>query len=405
MIDKLVEHNITLKKIWGIHIEESCEGDYRIDALLLEYRKGAVFVLGKRHLEKLGQLVELASQRLPLSLSYSGYRVLFKSTEAGRDGKLEDLLPGVNHEEFYNQSLTTVAGRFFCVVRKSHFDPIIQQISDLGLNIVSIALGPANMFCLSPFIGMMEEQDVVAGRFSIHFNEGKIINITRERKIQSGKTKVGDDYLDATELIPYANSLSVFTRGKDLVDESLHNDWSHLLMEGKHRTFFKRAFPVLLGVVFSFLLASFIVFQIQTQRNNELSVTLGNYREQLVQLEKLKRSFDDKQLIQSNIRLNNGLFLSYYADRIAESIGERIRLTSLIINPEQKSNSSRRQNLQFEQGKIQLSGICDSPSDLNEWLINLRKLKIIDNVENQSYRFDDQKEKGVFNLSLKIVTP
>ncbi len=405
MIDRLVEYIITFKKIWGVHIEESGEGDFRIDALLLEYRKGAVFVLEKRNLETLSDLAELSSKRIPVSISYSGYRVLYKRTEEGRDGKLEDLLPGVNHEEFYAQSLTTVAGRFFFVVRKSHFDPIVKRMSDLGLNIVSIALGPANMLCLSPFIGNMEEQEVSAGSFSIHFNEGKIIDLRRETKIQSGKTKVGDDYLDATELIPYANSLCVFTRGEELVDESLHNDWSQLLLEGKHRTFFKRAFPALLGVVFSVLMASFIVLQIQTQKNNELSVTLGNYREQLGQLEKLKRSFDDKQLIQSNIRLNNALFLSYYADRIAESIGKKIRLTSLTINPEEESNSGRRQNLQFEQGKIRLSGICDSPSDLNEWLTNLRKLKFVDNVEDQSYQFDDREGKGVFDLSLKIVTP
>ena len=403
MIDKLVDHIVKFKKIWGIHIEESSEGDYRIDGLLLEYRRGVVYILEKRQIAELSDLSALASTQFPVSISYSGYQVLYKAAESGRN--IENILPGLNHEEFYSQYLDSVGTRFFFVVRKEHFGPFMQQLSDYGLNIVSVTLGPVNVSCLSPFIEKEESRTVVAGRFSIQFSKGEIVNLQRENDVRPESIKIGEDNLGINELIPYANSLYVFSKDRQQVADSIQNDWNYLLLEEKHRAFFKKVLPILMGAIFTILLLSFVILQVQTQKNDDLSFTLGNYQEQLTQLEKLKRSLDDKQLIQSNIRLNNALFLSFYADRIAESVGNKVRLTSLIINPELESNTSRRQDLQFDQGEILVSGTCDSPLDLNDWLANLRKLEFVDNVEDQSYRFDPREGKGVFELSLKVLTP
>jgi len=124
----------------------------------------------------------------------------------------------------------------------------------------------------------------------------------------------------------------------------------------------------------------------------------------LDQLEKLKNDFKDKQLIQSSLKLNNALFLSFYADRIAESVKRNIQLVSLIINPEQRISRGQRQSFQYEQGKILITGSCASPVDLNEWLVDLQHLDFINTIENQSYHFDDLEGKGFFDLTLKVKT-
>nr|WP_321355541.1 hypothetical protein [uncultured Draconibacterium sp.] len=401
MIDKIVSHIIRFKKIWGVHVIETSR-TVQLNVILIEYKKGVLNILKEHRLDSFDRLDEIEFGEIPVSISYSGDNILYKRIELNSNVSIDDIIHVSDLKQFHVQLFQSGNFRFLSVIRKENFKKFISTFYDRQIIIVSISLEAYCFSHLLEYINHNQEKEFVINNYKIRLDKEGISEIFPIDVEDRPSLKIGTTEIKSDLILPYSNVLATISINEENPN-LIQSDWKQLAMNYKHKMIVKKGLPLSLGSILLILLLNFIILQVKTDVFNERSQILTHHQGQLTKLDKLKQDFEDKQKFLGELNLNNYKYYSYYADRIAATIIGEIKLTSLVINP--IANDQRKNLIFFQENIINISGICNSSSDLNRWLIALEKKSFIQEIDNQVFELNDYDEKGHFSFTLRVIQP
>jgi hypothetical protein len=90
--------------------------------------------------------------------------------------------------------------------------------------------------------------------------------------------------------------------------------------------------------------------------------------------------------------------ISLYADRIASMVPEGTLLLSMKIFPVNMTHFTEQ--IGFMKDTIQITGICDDPTQLNQFSNNLKNISYFKKVSIDNYFLKKDNQDGLFNMEI-----
>ncbi len=403
--DYIVNKIVKFRQIWGVHIFENKSRDLEIFAVLLEKKKGVIKIIENKSFSSFEGLKDVCDQNIPIGLSYQSKKILNKIADNADNATIEAIIHGANLNDFYVQTTKCDVGYNLSLIRKVHFDNILSFFKENNAGLVSVVFGPVNVGVLTAFLDentLQKDINVTGSR--ITFANGYVKEIIDTDEFKDENLRIGYNTIERDRIIPYSNALILLV-SDDLPPYIDKTDFPKLSVENKYKKFFTKTFYPAIVSCFMVLLVNFFLLRYLNSVNNDLSGEFGQYRSKLERLNEMKKAVDYKEKVISELGVSNNKLLSFYSDRLASTLDENIKLTSLDIYPQKGNKRGISNDFDFEKDKIKIKGFCSSPSDLNRWLIGLRDEKYVKEVSNQEYDYDDFNNKARFYFELKVKQP
>ncbi|TAJ09151.1 hypothetical protein DMA11_20655 [Marinilabiliaceae bacterium JC017] len=401
--DRLVNRLFPVNKVWGIHIWESLNGEYRIFTTLIENKKGTLFIKENFEFENINQLFREDFKDIPICLSYDGPRVLLKKIPDYHPQSLAESLHINSLDEFEVQITSLLQGCQACVIRREQIHDLLTLLREENLNLVSITLGAMSFQACLSFIENKKDNTIHEFcNYRIQVEEEAIVKIERVKQwADKNGLQLGNEFIEGHYLLPYCNVLSVFLYETE-VPYLLLRPFKPTVREYAYDKLYKKLFPICLGLLFSVLLGNFFLLQHYKDDQQQLSVEYAGYQMAHKKLNQLQKKFDDHKSIIGQLDAESYGYFSFYADRIASLVKGRLRLTTLTIHPCSEENNKMEKVFVFKQNIIEVTGTCRSPLVLSQWIADLGKESFVHNISNQVYTYDEIGKTGRFSFQLEV---
>lgn len=367
-------------KVLGIDYFTNSHGQIDLNFVVLNRKKGQIFIEKKfTGIDSLEQLNDSEFKDLPAVLSVDGKGVLFKITEKIKNQQLiHQILPNAKTDDFYIQSKEYTQGKIIVsAIRKEIFDGIQQKVTDLGFQIIQLYIGP---LALEKVSGFIEQDTFYTNKYEVIKVSDEINQITKTTESNLRAVNIGNDELYSNELLAYATALSFYISDNTEELESITESRSEFLYK---KTFTIAGWFTLIFFL-SLLLANYFFYSQNTKELNQLTFSYNQNRELLKKLDTLKSEY----LIKEKYFVNSGFLdasrLSYFADRIANSLPKNIQLSGMNINP-LNTKIKDEKILGFTTNTINISGSVNQSIVLNNWVKKIKEFDWIKNVNITEY--------------------
>ena len=209
-----------------------------------------------------------------------------------------------------------------------------------------------------------------------------------------GGEKLAADYLPAfaaafQQLLPEENRIQ-------LADELFHKAQDDFLQ----RKLFKTGVKAVLAFVLVLLLGNYFAFSHYWAKKSELDSQLQSNGGAFSEVTQLEQDVHSKRDFLSQAGLLSPAHYAYYADQLAASLPDAIRLTQLNLSP--KLKFAEEDTIGFRPGRIEVGGSCSQSVVLNNWLQQLQQQSWVKAATLQSYVQDKSMAQGVFQIQLEI---
>ena len=402
-LDQIMQRYFSPKKIWGIHINHIKEEHVVIDAILIENKQNTLFILDRKTLSSVEELNQPLFHDNPVCISYDSPNVLIRHVEEDSLELIAEQLHTSNTDDFIIQASMLEEKCQLFIVRRTIFEELAEKLKYCELNILDIVLGPVNIATGMDYVSDDVNEYLKLLNYSIHVREKKLYMIDRKADIDKHGVidNIGGEFLNETELIPYCNALSILVNGNELPYVS-RKVWNAGLTEFSYQQFFKKALPFVLGTILFILLGNFFVLQHYKGKQQKLSLEYAGYQRVYNELVTLQDQFEEHKRMIGQVNLKNDVYFAYYADRIAATIKERVRLTNMDIFPRKEVKVGGKSLAEVEKNIIHIKGMCGSPVELSLWTNDLQEEEFVQSITKQTYQFDEQEQVGRFSFVIKV---
>lgn len=352
---------------------------------------------GQFGITSLESAMALLKNKPAVVLVVSGKGVLTRKVSAGLKGRklLDAVLPNARLEEFYVQSLPIKNGVLVSVLRQHTIDQLFEALNNAAL-VVDLHLGP---LCLLNYQILLSKRDNfhVAG-YRIEVDGDEVSGLT-SAPAESAAMTIGSEVVPTEALLPFAAGLQHFFQLQPIQLQEV--DFSTTIESVRHRQLFRKAGGVVLALLFTLLLANYLMFDHYKNYYAELESSINLNKEQVLRVESLQQQLAKKEELLASTGLLNQQSLAVTADRIAGSIPEEIQLTRWEGRPLRGKLNTRNQP-EFEQQSIEIAGTVSSSQVLNSWIKELTQLPPVKGVEIIEFDQVNLKEPGEFELRLNL---
>lgn len=389
----------------GVEITLLPDNQYRISVVVLSLQKKSIVVEKKEQLTSLDSLKEIVSKEIPLYLVLNGRGILHKKiSEASLEqvALVQSVLPNAKAQDFYVQHIISEKSSLVSLVRKESADPILDLFANASLYCTGFSLGGAVVVPVLPLLAVNNNlssftwaEHHLEMDLSATVTDYKFYGSSVERKIfQLDTEKLEDQYL-----VSYAAAFGMLT-GQDpvpvFVSKVQHNN-----EEFTNKQVFKKISWAVLGFFLALLMLNFLFFTNLSSRNNELVQRESKYSSMLNEMEQLSREVKEKEAFLSGAGWLQSSSASYYADRIAATVPASVKLTELSINPLDEKKSKEEKKQLFATDAILIKGECTRPTELNEWLDQIKSIDKINKAKLVNYYYDNKENKGSFSIEIE----
>lgn len=405
---KLLQNNFAA----GIEINLLPENNIEIHLTSLVLKKEHWDIEKKQiGLKSIEEIKNHITTEIPLNIAINGKGILHKkvSSEFNDNTRIiEQIFPNAKPENFYLQKQASTNNQLFVsVIRKSVLDEILQKFRQNGFYILSVSLGP---FCISSAKEFLPQlfsnqgsSESIIGKHQLIYQSDVIDTYLQKNSDAFNKfISINGISIEEELLIPASAAIQILQDNAGSISlqdvpmvKSDAEEWKQ-----------KKLFKVISwgGLIFFFLvlLINFFIFQMLNSSNHELSQQLGQNKGQFTYLEKLKNQIKEKEKFLSEAGWLEPSRTSYYADQIAQTLPENIRLSELTIHPVEKNKKPNDKTVSFKTKTITVQGVCNKSTELNEWIKKLKNLNWVKEVTVQNYSQNSENEKGIFNLEIII---
>ncbi|MEC3882039.1 hypothetical protein [Parapedobacter sp. 10938] len=351
------------------------------------------FVRGEYGLLGLGALADQVGRDVPVAISISGKGIIHRKLPANGAGadSLKAVLPNTREEDFYVQQVDWEGASWLSVARRELVDKIVEQVTQQGVAVVRVALGPLATLLFADYLGVEACDAFVLGRQPVDVQQdgppGKPVDL-------------GGEQLNE-KLVP-AFALAFATIGEvawpQLPIGAVLTRWA----DYRVRWAFRRSATVLMVFFLSVLLGNAFYFMHYADKVSTLDGSDGlAIQREMERLEQETAARDE---------LLRGLWdadkpawgMAYLADRIAASRPEGIRFVELEIYPRDEEASRKQRRPVHTELTIRIDGTCADMQVLNAWMEQLRVLLFCERVAIHSYGYEERNAEGVFRLALTL---
>lgn len=401
---KKLKNFIKIKRVAGIEISLIEDDEYIISFVQLSIKKNSIIV-DKCHegIEKLSDLSDSIDKDLPISITINGRGILNKkSSEKITDPKkaIQSILPNAKVDDFFVQECSANNGDFYSIIRKQLLGDIISKLSELGFSVIKINLGPFIVVNLIPFFKDLYSLTFAGHRFSIKNNSIDEYYYTRDYE-------KNDDIKIESELIKEGLLIAYATAFQSLIPKSGKISFEiDAIKESKEEYLNKKAFQVLgwsfLLFFLALLMINFLVYNDLKKENTILSGRQTKFKGLMTDLDTLQKRIKEKEEFLGRAGWMSPPQISFYSDRLANSVPSSVLLTDLSVNPIDNKLSKQEKKIIFQPKILDVSGICNRATDLNPWIKNIKEQDWVDKVQIENYTYNNTDMKGSFHMTIYI---
>lgn len=405
MLEVLKQKLFGVKEVVGVELDILQDGSYsiRFVELLLN---GDLIRTGKSHvsLTKVSQLKNSIDEGVPVVLVVNGKGVIYRQLDLQHEtetARLQKVLPNASIADFYLETLNISQFECVAIARKGLIDAVIDEFIKEEINIVDIHIGP---LVINSVAGLFSSgnNELVFGLNKVMIKDGKIISFQKlEESITENDTTVLLRGISIKEklLLSYSIAFGFLLGNEKSGIEAKHIQ--HNFNEMVEKLKFK-----LYGwcILFGFLVILIINFIIHSYYHHE-NISLGHIdadRITTTKIESLRKELSKKELQIKESSVGFAYNYSFLSDRIAASVPMSIQLDELTINPLDDRTSKEQKRKIFQNDLVHIKGRCKDIGPLNAWAGILTNLPFVSEVSVTRYRFDEQEQEGMFEISMNL---
>ena len=395
-------------RVLGLEVQLLNDSDVLLDACVCVRAANSVSVpFTKSGSTSLDELVAaLPEKKLPVALVITGKGIMHKKINV--PGRIEaavafqKVFPSGNEQDFYTQVYYGAGDvAFASVIRRKKVDELIGQLQKHGLTTIDFFLGA---FAAEDIFPLADNQAALAewkwAGHSVVLDDKKIreyeFNPAVNEPANFSLTVIG---VAQESLLAFGAAFHYFLPLSDLA----HNNAA---VHGGYDDFRNtRAFTKLgrTSLIFILLLClgNFLLFSSYFNKQKKLDEELALYESAVTFHRRLNLEFAQKKDFLERSGLGFSTRTSYYVDRLMYDLPADIQLSYLSLFP-LKNRIEKDSVIQFDPKKVLVKGFCEKSIVLNNW-INLVKTKdFVADVVLDNYIQESEKEKGRFDLSVRL---
>lgn len=292
-------------------------------------------------------------------------------------GYKDDLIVNGNKDEFMFCSYTDQEKSAVSFVRSQSVQPFYDQLKDLRAHIIGISCGPI------PIFGVLENNETCIGEYSLKYKDNKIETCSRNENY-TGVTSFRAEKTTDNIILAFS-LLEIMTKVKKDFEFCLTEENAKKELEEfkQHKKF------NILGVGSVILLLIIVMgnyFYVNHLNNQiaqfETDLSLSN--ENLTLLDRLDQERSRKEQLVENSGFLGDKYISFYLDKIGQSVPGTIYLRTLDVFPLiEKLKEKRKVNV--DSRRIELTGLTNSNVVLDDWIEKLNRYEWVLSVEVLNY--------------------
>jgi hypothetical protein len=385
----------------GIHLNILSDGRWQMHGVQIEKGKGLISIIKRySNIETTDDFFNQVPDSVPVILSIEGKGVIHRQINANdSNSPVLQVFPDATPEDFLVQ-IQQIGNSLLLatLIRSETVNDILNIFKEKKLLVFNVILGPFTLNALWPLINEKpDEYNIDFYRFSL--KEDVIQNLEIVSSPYPEKSILfSGEFISSTLLIPYANALTFFTG----ISKSLSVSYD-ISRKARDEFLYKKAVRFssagLLGLLFLILLVNYFLFENYNAKYIQSNLQYKTDIELINRLENLKKELNMKEsLIDENGLASNSKF-SLYADRIAESVPQQVKLTSLKINPV-LSKPKPDKEFGIHPDKILIGGQCLYSLVLDEWIELLSRESWIKRIEILQFKQENKGTPGEFVIEI-----
>jgi Tfp pilus assembly protein PilN len=342
--------------------------------------------------------INLKSINYPVILNFQGIG-LVQRTIAGANMDIQQIIPNIKADEYLmelDESNPDVKLVVLC--RKDLIENILENSELERLPIHSISLG---LYGVSKWLNLFSEevnQFDIEGN-TLHFKNDKIIKIQKNENENDQHYSFAGKIRKPSEITAIASGLLYFTK----------NRWNtfqiHSIKE-KIREYTASRISLFLicylgTTIFLLLLVNFFLLESYSSKSLLLENDLHDFVMIQNEIAHLQTDINvKKQFIQQN-SVSEDLAFSFYIDRLAAGMPERIYLSKLSVSPID-GKVKDGEAIKFQRKIMHLKGTATDPVIFSIFLRKINESSWIKKVQKQIYSFNNENNNGDFELEILL---
>ncbi|WP_205511082.1 hypothetical protein [Longitalea arenae] len=411
MWQPLEQKIVQVNKATGLEVIFLPDGRYTINCITISSKKNRI--IREQEATGITQISELAKKtdkKIPLSVVFNGKGILVKKIAGAQaiENAVIAILPNANPADFYFSAHTHGDFSVVAIARKEIIESFIQALQKEGFTILQASLGFEMVMQVLPFIYLDDQSTIFTSLFSLQINAEKKItgfdslDARDNEPFRTAEYSIGDQYIRPAYVLAFAAAVQMLTgslhHAPALQSASLINERS----EFRDQKLYRFAGLALLTAIFLILLVNFLIYNYYFNRNKELQVSQVFSREKKEQAAVIQERLRKKEDFLNRSGWFKPCRASLYADRIASLTPFNTLLTSMTIYPLKGNASGDFPVLHFKTDTIQVTGTCENPVEINQFMNNLKIIPEFKTVALKNYLYKKEKETATF--SLEIIT-
>jgi hypothetical protein len=411
MWQTLEQKIVQINKVTGLEVILLPDNKYLINGITISSNKNKISrqqeITG---ISAISELTQKLDSKIPLSIVINGKGILVKKMPAGQsfENPIIAVLPNANPTDFFYEAHQYSDFSIITITRKEVVEKFLKLLKDAGFAVLQVSLGFNTISNVLPFLYAENQSSIITSSFSLHTDaQKKITDYEAKETIDNDifrmtEYAIGDQYVRSSHLLAFAAALHLMTDTLKNAPIVSSPSLIHVRTEFRYSKLFRFAGVCMLGLAFFVLLINFMIYNHYFNKNKELQVTQVFSKEKqqhnALQLENIKRK--EKFLNQSG--WDEPCKASFYADRIASLTPFNTMLTSMAIYPLKSNLSGEFPVMNFKTDTIQVTGTCDNPVEINQFMNNLKIITAFKTVALKNYLYKKEQETATF--SLEIIT-
>jgi Tfp pilus assembly protein PilN len=392
-----------INEVSGVNLTIASDASLCINVCVVKANANQVEIKKKAiGLGSLKQLKEALPAKIPVALNLAGKGTLVKKIQGAEEidaNNFAKILPNANYEDFYLQQFTSGAQSYIALIRKEEAEKWLQELADLGLEVLILSLGPFIIHQVFPQLNFYGEEIVFDGHQIQRNEQAEWMDYKQVGQTDSTfPVKLETEKIDEKLVLPYAaafqlilfNNLPVISANVIQLQKKL----SSALIEQKITVIS----IVTLMALFVLLLGNFFLFTHYTTQNDQLALRAGQTARDVTGVDKLNADIKHKEALLDTLGWDGGINKSVLIDRIAQLLPPEITWQEVAVNPVDLSHEKEQRNIHFLSRKIKVTGYSQKIIAVNEWMGRVKSLGWVKNVQMLNYNYNNEQNTGQFTV-------
>lgn len=329
------------------------------------------------------ELVKGLGKHNPYVIHVVGFGVLTRLIDFVPNFK-ESLIVAGNQDEFLFNSYETQGKLSVSFIRKSLLSSIFEELEKLKVFLFGIHIGPI------PLLGMHINHFAWKGEFDILVENEKILKLEKGTNTETIENKV----LKSVSFEPYFSQSDHYVQALEI---------EALQIASQNYKEYKRFVFLGVGILAFFLITligNYFYVGNLNQKVAEMETQISSFGENLSLIAGMNEEKTRKSILIDNSGLQTKRLISFYLDKVGETVPERIQLLKMEVFPLMEPLKPKRK-VDVDHSKIEIVGETLSSKILDDWMETMEDFEWVKGVELINY-YKENEQSSTFQISIKI---